>query len=467
MRTRVIRNYPKIRQRPPSATAAPSSTVNGSLSIWTHDNYYTCSKKSSQSSLVLSRAPKFVGDGIATGPYRILETHVIVVLLTMSISWPKPPNIQGMLAGAAAIGESSMKPSIEESKDNSEVEQNAPIFHIPAEIRLRIFELIPGPPTKLSYLPASASWTLTRICKSLEKIVSGTPSWWCNLRFPKSLSESGLTAAQYLEIINITLDRSGSHYLNFSINLEESKPSANFLRLLVDVRLHSADVIDHPSRNFVFSPRTSYPQTPSYVGGNEAQVVGHPYDVVHFPQIRVLNVEHPSVFCRLSITGLNEPKYCFSNDVDTVLKFLAISRCNLTCLGITWTTEIIDTGPFVTLLQKLPNLQHLKIHNLCSYYDDQLDVYRALRLGDGMDNLIPNLQELTLHLYDPFIFDPDNILVRTTLFESVMLSRLGRLRKLTLMQYLFTIPPCVENLRNEGINVVIDWEVDENGVVII
>ncbi|KAK0473423.1 hypothetical protein IW261DRAFT_1596390 [Armillaria novae-zelandiae] len=455
----------------------------------------------------------------------------------MSTSWPKPPNIQGMLVGAAAMGESSTKPSIEERKCCGEVKQNAPIFHIPAEIRLRIFELIPEPPyhpeppTNLSYLPASATWSLTRVCKSLERIVSGMPSLWCNLRFPKSLSEIGLTDAQYLEIANVTLNRSGSHYLNFSIDLEERALSIDILRLLarhsqqwrnveflgdcpsfslsnvlspikgnlcnlesltiscrplrhldvfqiaprlqrVDVRLHSADEIDLPlsqlrafttdqlsSDPIAFLQQCTHLSEFGYVGGNEAQVVGHPYDVVHFPQIRVLNVEHPSVFHRLSTPGLKELKYHFSNDVDTVLKFLTISRCNLTCLGIAWTTEIIDTRPFVTLLQKLPNLQHLKIYNLWNYHhDDQLDVYRALRLGDGMDNLVPNLQELTLDLYDPSIFDPDDIPMGETLFESVMLSRLGRLRKLTLMQRLFTIPPCVESLRNVGIDVVVDWE---------
>ncbi|KAK0495501.1 hypothetical protein EDD18DRAFT_1353952 [Armillaria luteobubalina] len=453
----------------------------------------------------------------------------------MSISWSKPPNIQGMLVDAAAIGESSAKSSIEESKSNGEVEQNAPIFHIPEEIRLRIFELIPEPPyhpeppTKLSYLPASVSWTLTRVCKSFERIVSGTPSLWCNLRFPNSLSESGLTDAQYLGIAKITLNRSGNHYLNFSIDLEESKLSIDILRLLacrshqwrnveflghcpsfslssvlspirgnlcnlesltisfhplrhldvfqiapclqrVDVRMYFADDIVLPlsqlrvfttdqlsSDPIAFLQQCTHLSKFSYVGGNEAQVVGHPYDVVHFPKIRVLNVEHPSVLHRLSTPGLKELKYRFSDDVNTVLKFLAISRCNLTCLGIAWTTEIINAGPFVTLLQKLPNLQHLKMYNLC-HYDDQLDVYRALRLGDGADNLVPNLQELTLHLYDPSIFDPDDVSTGTTLFESVMLSRLGRLRRLTLMQYLLTIPLCIENLRNAGIEVVVDWE---------
>ncbi|KAK0186683.1 hypothetical protein F5146DRAFT_1066863 [Armillaria mellea] len=445
----------------------------------------------------------------------------------MSISCPQPPNIQGILVGAAAIGERLAKHSIEESKAKGEVEQNAPIFHIPPEIQSRISE----PPTKLSYLPASVSWMLTRVCKSLERIVSGTPSLWCNLRFAKLSSESGLTDAQYLEIAKITLNRSGNHYLNFSIDLEESETSVNILRLLthrpqqwrnvefrgdcpsfsltsvlspvrgnlcnlesltilfppprhldvfriarrlqwVDVRLHSADDIDLPlsqlhafttnqlsSDPIAFLQQCTHLSELSYVGRNEVQVVGHPYDVVHFPQIRVLNVEHPSVLHRLSTPGLKELKYSFSDDVDTVLKFLAISRCNLTCLGIAWTTEFIDIGPFVTLLQKLPNLQHLKIYDLCDYDDDdQLDLYRALHLRDGMENLVPDLQEFTLHFYDPSIFDPQTIPLGPTSFENVMLSRLGRLHRLTLTQYLLTIPPCVDNLMNAGIDVVVDWE---------
>ncbi|KAK0443511.1 hypothetical protein EV421DRAFT_1804143 [Armillaria borealis] len=442
----------------------------------------------------------------------------------MSISWPKPPNIQGMLAGAAAIGERSTKPDIEESKDKRIVEQNAPIFHIPPEILLRIFKLIPEPPyhpeppNQLSYLPASVSWTLTRICKSWQRAVNGTPSLWCNLRFPKSLSESGLTDVRYLEIANITLNRSGNHHLNFSIDLEESEISVNILLLLlrrshqwrkvefhgdcpsfsltnilspirgnlgnlesltisfplrqhldvfwdaprlqkVDVRFHSAYDIDLPlsqlrafttnrlpSDSVPFLQQCTHLAEFSYVDENKPRAVGHAYDVVHLPQIRLLNVEHPSVLHCLSTPGLKELKYGLSNDADTVLNFLAISRCNLTCLGIAWTTEFLYTGAFVTLLQNLPNLQHLKIYNLFEYYDDQLKVYEALRLGDGTNNLVPDLQELTLHLYDPSIFFPEDIPEGPKLFESVML--------LTLMQYLRTIPPCVKILMNAGIDVV-------------
>ncbi|PBK83903.1 hypothetical protein ARMGADRAFT_1088884 [Armillaria gallica] len=455
----------------------------------------------------------------------------------MTISWPKPPNIQGMLPCAASIGERSTKPSVEESKDERKAEKNGPIFHIPSEILLRIFELIPEPPyhpeppTKLSYLPASVPWTLTRICKSWERAVNGTPSLWCNLRFPTSLVESGLTDIRYLEIANITLNRSGNHYLNFSIDLEESEISANILLLLlrrshqwrkvefngdcpsfsltnvlspirgnlgnlesltisfplrqhldvfwdaprlqkVDVRFHSAYDIDLPlsqlrafTTNRLPSDSVSLLQQCthlaefSYVDGDEPRAAGHAYDVVRLPQIRLLNVEHPSVLHCLYTPGLKELKYRLSDDAHTVLNFLTISRYNITCLGITWTTESINTRSFVTLLQKLPNLQHLKVYDLFKYYDDQLDVYGTLRLGERTDNLVPNLQELTLHLYDPSaIFDPEDIPEGPELFESVMLSRLGRLRRLTLMQYLLTIPPCVKNLRNAGIDVVVDWK---------
>ncbi|KAK0450336.1 uncharacterized protein EV420DRAFT_749682 [Desarmillaria tabescens] len=447
----------------------------------------------------------------------------------MSTSQPKSPLLE-MLADEAAKAQS------DETRDERQVEQPmtleepellTAIRTIPAEVLSRIFNSVP--PNDLSFLPASVSWGPSNISPSWRAFVNSTPSMWSNLNFPLSLSEVGVSDQRYLELAGIVLDRSGTHPLDISIDLEKTDISINILRLLschaqqwrkvelhgscpfgfastlspikgnlgnlesltitlllprhldvfrdaprlqeVYLRLHSECDIDLPYsqlRSFTSNLLPSDPITflrscPhlsefGYVGENEPRVEGHAYDV-QFLNLLWLSVSHPSVLHRLPTPGLKELKYHLSNDVDTVLNFLAISRCDLTCLGIAWTShDFFEPGPFVTLLQNLPNLEHLKIYDLLSYQDEHFDVYETLRLGNGAYNLVPELQELTLDTYNPSIFNPDEYPEGPDLFESVMLSRVGRLRRLTLVHCLKDIPQCVENLMKAGIDVVVTWD---------